>query len=775
MRQTCVKCLLWASALQFACLTGSARQALPPPVFTLDPLCQVEALRPKPLPPGKPAASTLRMIERLRSTFIANEPQSIGFLSDLAAPILQREMEAATDIQRKLAAAFELGMHQAQMGRPDLALNTYAAMEDLMASHQLRPSAGAQTQLRMRRAAALLRLAEQENCILTHGPESCLFPISTAAQHRLPRGSRAAIAVLEEQLTQTPDHIAARWLLNIARMTLGEYPDKIRPEWLIPPSVFASEHPMPRFPDIAGSIGLDINDLAGGSVVDDFDNDGLPDVIASSWGRDGQLRLYRNDGEGGFEERTSEAGLVGLVSGLHLMQTDYNNDGWLDIWVLRGAWLGPAGRVPNSLLRNNRDGTFTDVTEEAGLLSSRPTQTAVWFDYDSDGWLDVFVGNESTNPGQPEPCELFRNNRDGSFTECAASVGLGVVQFVKAVTVADYDNDGRPDLYLSCRDARNLLFHNDGPVADGPSPAWRFSETGQAAGVRQPVFSFPAWFFDFDNDGWEDLFCSGYGINHVGDIAADYLGQPSKAAVPRLYRNNRNGTFADVTREIGMNRVCHTMGCNYGDLDNDGWLDFYLATGDPDLSTLVPNRMFRNDAGKRFQEVTTATGTGHLQKGHGVSFADIDNDGDQDIYTVMGGAFPGDIARNSLFLNPGSSNRWVKLQLVGTRSNRAAIGARIDITVAGPGGRRQIHRTVSSGASFGANSLQQHVGIGNATSIEQVAIRWPGNPEVQVFKGLRPGQAFQLQEGRPEPSRQTLRGVLLGKRAPDASAPTGQP
>jgi len=364
-------------------------------------------MRPPPLPPGKPAASTLRMIQRLRSTFQANESQSIGFLSHLAVPMLQREMDDAIDIQRKLAAAFELGMHQAQMGRPDLALNTYGLMEELMSSHGLNPSIGAQTQLRMRRAAALLRLGEQENCIITRGPESCLFPISTAAQHRLPRGSRGAISVLEEQLTQTPDNLTARWLLNIARMTLGEYPGRIRPEWLIPPSAFASEHPMARFPDIAGSVGLDVNDLAGGAVVDDFDNDGFLDVVASSWGQDGQLRFYRKNGNGGFDERTSEAGLVGLVSGLHLMQTDYNNDGWLDIWVLRGAWLGPAGKVPNSLLRNNRDGTFT---------------------------------------------------------ECAASVGLAVVQFVKAVTVADYDNDGRPDLYLSCRSSPNLLFHNDGPV-----------------------------------------------------------------------------------------------------------------------------------------------------------------------------------------------------------------------------------------------------------------------------------------------------------------------
>src|SRR5262249_13498625 len=153
------------------------------------------------------------------------------------------------------------------------------------------------------------------------------------------------------------------------------------------------------------------------------------------------------------------------------------------------------------------------------------------------------------------------------------------------------------------------------------------------------LVSFPTWFFDYDNDGWEDLFVSGYMIKDVGDVAADYLGLPHAAGLPRLYHNNHDGTFTDVTVAASLNRVCLTMGCNFGDLDNDGWLDFYLATGNPSLSMLVPNRMFRNAEGKFFQDVTTATGTGHLQKGHAVAFADFDNDGCQDIYTVMGGAY----------------------------------------------------------------------------------------------------------------------------------------
>src|SRR5688572_9431431 len=167
------------------------------------------------------------------------------------------------------------------------------------------------------------------------------------------------------------------------------------------------------------------------------------------------------------------------------------------------------------------------------------------------------------------------------------------------------------------------------------------------------------------------------------------------------------------------------MGFNYGDLDNDGWLDVYAGTGNPDFHTLVPNRMFRNDGGRRFQDVTTAGNFGHLQKGHGVAFGDLDNDGDQDVFEEMGGAYLGDKAYSTLYENPGSSNHWISLELQGVRSNRNAIGARVEITVEGKEGRRAIHRTGGATGSFGGNPSRLEIGLAGARRIVAVKVFWP--------------------------------------------------
>ncbi len=597
---------------------------------------------------------------------------------------------------------------------------------------------------------AYLRLGEQQNCLINHTSDSCIAPIQGSGIHKVQQGSRAAIGYFTRLLKADPQRYDARWLLNIAYMTLGEYPEHVPKAWLIPPDAFRSDYELKRFHDIAGGLGLDLNQLSGGTIIEDFDNDGYLDIMVSSVGTDHQIRLFHNNGDGTFTDRTKEAGLIGQTGGLNILQADYNNDGYPDVLILRGAWFGSQGHWPLSLLRNNGDGSFTDVTEQAGLLRFHPTQTAVWFDYNGDGWLDLFIGNESRLE-DVNPCELFRNNGDGTFTECARACGLDYVGFVKGIVSADFNNDGRPDLFLSVQGHPNVMFRNDGPAsADGSRRApWKFTDITAQAGVQEPTYSFSCFFFDYDNDGWPDLFVTGYSFLNVdvGLVARDYLGLPANADYPRLYRNNRDGTFTDVTREAHLHKLMWGMGINFGDLDNDGWLDFYVGTGNPELGFLTPNRMFRNAGGRYFQDVTTSGGFGHLQKGHGISFGDLNNDGCQDIFESMGGIYDGDTAYDVLYENPGFGNHWIILKLEGVRSNRGAIGARIKVTVMEDGRQRDIYRTVGTGGSFGANPLRQEIGLGTATAIEQVEVFWPVTGETQQLTGLEMDRFYRVREG----------------------------
>jgi hypothetical protein len=670
-----------------------------------------------------------------------NRPESI--------PALTEAVKQATTFRTHVNLRFQLGRELVWCGRNDEAVQRMGEVRQLVEKFrdQLPPEDAGKILAAARELSAIacFRTAEVENCTCSRDGDSCIFPIRGGGIHTKQRGSRAAIALLTECLEADPRDLGSRWLLNLAHMTIGEHPGGVPPAWLLPPSLFASERDLGRFPNVAAERGVDRFGLAGGCAFEDFDGDGHLDIAASAWSLDEQMRYYRNRGDGHFDDRTVEAGLEGEVGGLNLSHADYQNDGHADLLVLRGAWLGDRGAYPHSLLRGNGDGTFADVTEEAGLLTHHPGQVGVWADFDNDGWVDLFLGHEDDRE-KSHPSLLYRNDRDGTFTECAAACGLADLGFVKGAAWGDYNNDLLPDLYISRLGKTNLLFRNEGPGSTDGGFSWKFREVSAEAGVGEPLFSFASWFFDFDNDGWLDIFVAGFKIGPVEDIANLYLGQPHSSEVPRLYRNHRDGTFADVTREARLDRAILTMGANFGDLDNDGFLDLYLGTGAPELRMLLPNRMFRNAGGKIFEDVTTSGGFGHLQKGHGIAFGDADGDGDQDIYAVMGGWFTTDGFRNCLFENPGHGNHWITLRLRGTRTNRLAIGARIRLTLAAPGGRREVHAVVGTGGSFGSSSLQQEIGLGRAERIESLEITWPVSGKKQVLKDVAVDRVLEIRE-----------------------------
>jgi len=603
-------------------------------------------------------------------------------------------------------------------------------------------------------ALAYLRYGERVNCNNNHTAMSCVFPIQKDGVHTNATGSAKAIEVYQDILTKKPGDLASRWLLNIAYMTLGRYPQKVPPQFLIPGlDKDTSGVAVKPFTDIASALRLDTRNTAGGLITDDFNNDGYIDIITSDWALGtGAMHFFLNNKNNGFVDVTQKSGLAGFTGGLNMIQADYNNDGYMDVLVLRGAWLpGQYGKQPRSLLRNNGDGTFTDVTIKSGLLSFHPTQAAVWRDFNNDGWLDLYIGNESTNPNDPQPSELYMSNGDGTFTNVAVQAHADVTAFVKGVTSADYNNDGRPDILISTLNGNKILLKNEGEK----SGTVFFKDVTFEAGLTD-IFAktFPTWFFDYDNDGWPDIFICGYdgGTRSMAYAnAAQALGKPDPdAATMSLYHNNGNGSFTNVTRAAGLDKCVFTMGSNFGDYDNDGYLDMYLGTGNPDYRTLVPNKLFKNVGGKRFTDITTAAHVGNLQKGHGVSFVDIDNDGDQDILEEMGGAYGGDAYYNSFYQNPGqNNNRWISILLQGGECNRSAIGARIKLTFKENGVTRTVYRDVNSGGSFGCSPLRKEIGIGSANIIDEMSITWPGQVTPQVFKNVKPCRFIKIIQDNP--------------------------
>ncbi len=604
-------------------------------------------------------------------------------------------------------------------------------------------------------AISYFRHGELQNCIHDHSSASCIIPIDSTAIHHQTDGSRGSAKIYREILEREPYNTEALWMLNLSYMTLGEYPKAVPEKWLLPESLFQSEYPLMRFRDVASQVGVAVNQLAGGCIMEDFNMDGYLDIITSSWFPDHQIRYFVNNREGKFEDHTRQSGLVGHTGGLNLIQTDYNNDSFPDIFVLRGAWLEGLGAHPNTLLKNNGDGTFSDVTIEAGLLSFHPTQTATWSDFNNDGWLDLFIGNES-NEGNIHPCELFLNNQDGTFTEVAEAAGIRVssasnAYFIKGVTSGDYNNDQYTDIYLSIlrpSGSSNKLFKNMG-THKSEIPV--FKEVTYEAGLGEAIPTFPTWFWDYNNDGWLDIFAAGYNHDPFGNISRDItkelLGKEHTAQTGALFENTRDGKFRNVSTEVNLNKIIFAMAANFGDLDNDGWLDLYAGTGDMDYASVIPNRMFRNSGGSFFQDVTTAGGFGHLQKGHAISFGDIDNDGDQDIYAVMGGGFEGDFFYNALFENPyQNSNMWITINLEGTKSNRLGIGSRIEITIKEGEKKRRILREINSGGSFGASPLRAEIGLGKAEKIEEIKILWAGSGTVQKLRDIDCCQFLSITE-----------------------------
>jgi Tfp pilus assembly protein PilF len=542
-----------------------------------------------------------------------------------------------------------------------------------------------------------------------------------------------AVANFKESLRLKPRDPETLWNLWTAYTRLGGYPEQLPEEFKIqlwegflnPNSVGQ----VSLFTNIASDLKMDKVDGGRGSAWGDYDNDGDLDIVAV--GTYQPHVLYRNNGDGTFTNVAEQAGIADPRGGWGSLFADYDNDGYLDLYITRGGWSGAA---ENTLYHNNGDGTFTNVTQIAGVADPQSSFCAAWADYDNDGYLDLYIADGVIGDGAANV--LYHNNGDGTFTNTADIAGVANTGNSLGTAWGDYDKDGYIDLHVVNFGQSNVLYRNNG---DGT-----FTDVTAATGMNLSVTdAFVTFFLDVDNDADLDIFISNSG-SFQAFIACQITGNATHDSDRQvLYRNNGDGTFTDVTRESGLYHAFGAMGANFGDINSDGYVDIYLATGAPQMGRLERDALFQNNGDGTFTDVTVDLGLGNVGKGHGVTFGDADADGDVDIYVPVGGAFIGDQWHNLFYQNTGVTYNWITLKLVGVKSNRDGIGAKVTLCA----GDSVIYREASGGCGFGStNSLSLEIGLGAHVRVDTLEVAWPSG-QVDTHRNLSVNQKLVVTEG----------------------------
>ncbi len=503
-----------------------------------------------------------------------------------------------------------------------------------------------------------------------------------------------------------------------------------------------------------------VETTGGGAAFIDYDNDGWPDVFLVNGttlegfpqGKEPTSHLYHNNRDGTFTDVTRKAGVALTGWGQGVCAGDYDNDGWTDLYV---TFWGHS-----VLLHNNGDGTFTDITKKAGLWheDARWETGCAFVDYDRDGRVDLFVSqyvdldlDKTPVPGSSNNCmwkgipvmcgprglkgthsELYHNNGDGTFADVTEKSGVGKTGAYYCFTAltGDFDNDGWPDIFVACDSTPSLLFHNN---HDGT-----FSEIGVSAGVA------------FNEDGREQAGMGAHAMDYDGDGYLDIIRTNFSDDTPTLYHNNGDGTFTDVTEQAGLGSNTQLLGWGaaFVDVDNDGWPDIFMANGHvyPEVdgkgfrtSFRERKALFLNQRNGRFKDISQNSGPGILAQfnSHGVATADFDNDGAVEILVNNSHDPP------SLLKNLGKHQNWIIVKLIGTKSNRDAIGARVTVRA---NGHQQAQEVRSGGGYDSQSDFRLHFGLGSAGRVQLLEIRWPSGLN-EKLENVSANQILTVREG----------------------------